>query len=113
MPTEHTRKTDELDPRQVTVHLSAGVRNAFADLAASVHFSEHFSADMLQTVQDLAAGKTLSVDDIVGTLPIIAAETFKHIHATGDQRAAKAWREISSELLERGFTLSRDRGRTR
>jgi hypothetical protein len=37
----------------------------------------------------------------------------EHIHATGDQRAEKAWHEISSELLKRGFTLEKYRFRTK
>jgi hypothetical protein len=111
MTAKHTRKATELDPRGVSIHLSEGVRNAFADLAAAVHFSEHFNGGWVETVKDLAAGKTLSADDFVGSFPMIAEQTFKHIHATGDERAAKAWREIGSELLERGFTLTKDRAR--
>jgi hypothetical protein len=109
MPTSHTSKATELDPRGVTVHLSAGVQKAFGDLAAAVHFSEHFDGDMYKTLQDLAAGKPTSVDDLIGDLPLLAEETFKHVHATGDKRAAVAWHEIASELVERGFTLAKDR----
>lgn len=112
MPPSHTRKVDELDPKRVTIHLSARVRNAFADLAAAVHFSKHFDQGILQTVNDLAAGKDLSVDDFVGTLPLIAEHAFNHIHAEGDERARKAWQEIGYALLEEGFTLAKGRGRT-
>src|ERR1700674_2452195 len=109
MATSHTRKATEMDPKAVEVHLSPGVRRAFGDLAAAVHFSEHFDADMLRTLQDLAGGKVLSADDIIGSFPLLAEETFRHIHATGDEQAAKAWHEIGSEVLENGFTLTRYR----
>ena len=111
MSPSHTRRIDQLDPKRVTVHLSAGVKNAFADLAAAVHFSESFDPGILQTVKDLAAGKELSVDDVIGTLPLIAEHTFNHIHAHGDERARKAWHELGSALLEEGITLSKGRGR--
>jgi len=109
MPTSHTSKAAELDPRSVTVRLSPGVQKAFGNLAAAVHFSEHFDGDMRKTLKDLADGKPVSVDDLVGDLPLLAEETFKHIHATGDTRAAAAWHEIGSELLESGFTLVKNR----
>lgn len=109
--TSYTRKATEMDPKAIEVHLSLEVRRAFGDLAAAVHFSERFSGNMLRTLQDLAEGKALSVDDLVGSFPLLAEETFRHIHATGDERAAKAWHEIGSELLENGFTLAKCRVR--
>jgi hypothetical protein len=111
MPPDHRRRIDELDPRRVTVQLSPRVRNAFANLAAAVHFSDTFDPGMLQTVSDLAVGKAMSVDDLIGSLPPIAEHTFNHIHATGDERARKAWQEIGHALLEEGFTLVKSRGR--
>jgi hypothetical protein len=113
MPTSHANKIAHSDPRSVAVHLSPEVRGAFADLAAAVHFSEHFDADTLLTVQELAADKKLSVFDVLTAFPLIAEETFKHIHATGDKRAAEAWNEIGSELLQRGFTLAKFRLRAK
>jgi hypothetical protein len=91
------------------VHLSPEVRAAFADLAAAVHFSEHFDADTFSLVQDLAADKALSVFDVLAAFPLIAEKTFAHIHATDDKRAAEAWFQIGSELSERGFTLAQFR----
>jgi hypothetical protein len=102
-----------MDPRNVEIHFSSEVRSAFADLAAAMHFSEHFDGDMLSIVQEWAADKTPSVLDVLTAFPLIAEQTFKHIHATGDQRAEKAWREIGSELLERGFTLEKYRFMTK
>jgi sugar phosphate isomerase/epimerase len=111
MTPKHSRKATEMDPRGVDIHFPPEVQRAFADLAAAVHFSEHFDADTLKTVQEWAEGKPASVYDVFTAFPLVAQETFKHIEATGDERAAKAWREIGSELLERGFTLAKERHR--
>jgi hypothetical protein len=102
-----------MDPITVQVHFSKEVRRAFSALAAAVHLSDHFDADMLSVLQDWAAGKKQSVFDVMVAFPAIAKQTFKHIHATGDKRAEQAWGEIGSELLERGFSLARDRGRSK
>jgi len=104
----HTRKA-QMDPRSVNIQFAPEVQRAFGDLAAAVHFSEHFDGEMLKTVQEWAAGKAASVHDVVTALPVIAQETFKHVHATGDQKAADAWATIGSELLERGFMLDKQR----
>jgi hypothetical protein len=106
-----SKAASEIDPMNVVVKFSPQVTEAFGDLAAAVHFSEHFDGDMLRTVQDYAAGKPRSVHDILISLPVIASETFKHVHATGDQRASEAWSKIGLEMLENGFTLAARRGR--
>lgn len=108
-----SKASSEIDPRGVVVNFSPEVTKAFGDLAAAVHFSEHFDGEMLKTVEDYAAGKPRSVHDIMTALPAIAEETFKHVHATGDQSAAKAWSNISSEMLESGFTLAAPRRRAK
>lgn len=113
MTANHARKARELDPRGVTVHFPAGVRNAFRDLAAAVHFSDQFDQGTLQTVEDLAAGKALSVEDVIGSLPLLAEHTFKHVHVAGDERAKGAWHAIGDALLEEGFTLTKWRGRNK
>jgi hypothetical protein len=98
-----------MDPRSVDIQFSPEVRSAFADLAAAVHHSEHFDGEMLKTVQEWAAGASPSVHDVITSLPVIAKETFNHVQATGDKRAAEAWGNIGSELLERGFMLDKPR----
>jgi len=98
-----------MDPRGVNIHFAPEVQRAFGDLAAAVHSSGHFDGEMLKTVQEWAAGKAASVHDVMTSLPVIAKETFKHVEATGDQKAAQAWDTIGSELLERGFTLDKQR----
>jgi hypothetical protein len=98
-----------MDPRGVDIHFSPEVRRAFGDLAAAVHSSKHFDGEMLKTVQEWAAGKSASVHDVITSLPVIAQETFKHVNATGDSKAAEAWGNIGSELLERGFMLDKQR----
>ena len=111
MSPSHSRKASEIDPRSVKVHFSPEVTQAFGDLSAAVHFSEHFDGDMQRVVQDWAAGKPDSIYAVLIALPVIAQETFKHVRATGDERASEAWRKISGELLESGFTLTKERGR--
>jgi hypothetical protein len=107
----HTRKASELDPRKVEIHFSPEVQRAFGDLAAAVHSSEHFDPDMLKTVQEWAGGKPATVQDVMIALPALAQESLKHAQATGDNRAEAAWGAIGSELLEKGFTLSKGRVR--
>ncbi|HTV55354.1 MAG TPA: hypothetical protein VMI06_10600 [Terriglobia bacterium] len=108
----HARKTAELDARGIEVHFSERVRSAFADLAAAVHFSDHFDPGMLETLQEWTAGKNESLRGVLISLPIIAKETFTHIQATGDKRAEEAWQEICDQIPEKnGFTLVPHRGR--
>jgi hypothetical protein len=98
-----------MDPRSVDIQFPPEVRSAFADLAAAVHFSGHFDGEMLKTVEEWAAGKSPSVHDVITSLPAIAQETFNHVQATGDKKAAEAWGNIGSELLEKGFMLDKPR----
>jgi hypothetical protein len=104
--TERTRKTETLNPKSVKLHLSDEAQRAFGDLAAAAHFSDHFDGLILSVVDDLASGKALSVEDFVTALPVIAEETFRHIHATGDDKAASAWRAIAEGFSEHGLTLT-------
>jgi hypothetical protein len=106
-------KANELSPHSLKVNFSEGVRNAFRDLAVALHHSESVSPEMLATAHDIAEGKPLTVDGVIGSLPLLAEAVFTHVHATGDRSAAKAWREIGSELLESGFTLVKNQVKTR
>jgi hypothetical protein len=108
---DHRRKANELDAGEIDVHFSPRVTQAFRDLAAAVHFSEHFDGDIKKIVEDWAAGKPKSIHGVLVALPSIAGETFKHIAATGDERAQEAWDEIGSQMLENGFTLTKARVR--
>lgn len=107
----HARKTAEVDSRELLVHFSPEMMSAFSDLAAAVHFSEHFDGDILSIVEGWAAGKDATVYGVLIALPSIAEETFGHVHATGDKRAAEAWREISLKMPEKGFSLAQERRR--
>ena len=106
---DHQRKANELDASEIDVHFSPRVTQAFRDLAAAVHFSEHFDGDIRSIVQDWAQEKPKTVDGVLIALPTIAGETFRHIAATGDERAHEAWEEISSQMNENGFTLTKAR----
>lgn len=109
MSRSHIRSVHNVDPRSVAVHFSPAVRNAFANLEAAVHFSEHVDGDIRSILHDWASDKPRSVHDVLSALPVIAEETFRHIRATGDQRAEEAWREICNQMPEKGFILSKSR----
>jgi len=109
MTESHSRKLTGIDPNSLKINFSEGVQGAFGDLAAALHFSETCSDDTLTTIRDLSQGKPISVFDMILSFPLMAEDVFEHIHKTGDQKAAKAWHEIGSEVLERGFTLENKR----
>jgi hypothetical protein len=109
MAKSHRDRASGLDPKNVQVSFAPEVCEAFGDLAGAVHFSEHFDGDMLKSLHEFAAGKAASVDDVIGILPLLAGEAFRHIRATDDKRALSAWQEIGSTLLEHGFTLTNRR----
>jgi hypothetical protein len=111
MPPSHASRARELDPKRLTVHLSEQVKDACANLAASMRLGEHCDRGILESLEDWAAGKAPSVDDLVGSLPLIAEHTFNHVYRQGDERARRAWQELGHALLEQGFTLSKARGR--
>jgi hypothetical protein len=106
----HTEKQSERDGRDLQIHFSPQMKNAFADLAAAVHFSDHFDRDILVVVQRWAEGKPQTVYDILTAFPAVAEETFKHISATRDERAQDAWDEIRNQMPEQGFSITKRRG---
>ncbi len=107
MSVSHSRRSSELDPASILVSFSPQLTQAFADLAAAVHFSQHFDRDIFGIVNDWGQGKTKSLRNVLIALPSIADETLKHIHATGDERAKEAWKQIQLEMAEeKGFSLN-------
>jgi hypothetical protein len=108
----HLRRVGDLDPRIVTIDFAPEVREAFRDLAAALHFSDQVGADMLSIIREWAEGKKPTVQDVMISLPLMAQEAWEHINATGDKNAKAAWDNISSELLERGFTMENRRWMT-
>ena len=113
MPANHARRELKLDDRDVEIHFSSQVRGAFADLAAAVHFSEHFDPGIRGVLQRLADGKAHNVREVLTAFPVIAEETFSHLHATNDERAREAWREICNQMPEHGFTLAQKHKRAK
>jgi hypothetical protein len=109
----HLRKVGDLDHRIVTIDFAPEVRSVFRDLAAALHSSDHVSEEVLSTIQEWAEGRKPSVQDVLISFPAIAQQTWEHITATGDKAAKKAWEKISSELLEKGFTLENHRWRAK
>ena len=110
MPDSHRRKLEDIDPYKVTVRFSPRVKAALADLEAAVHFSKHFDGDGYAILHSWVTGKAPSIREVLVSLPLLAEDTFEHIRMTGDQRAADAWRQICSDMLEHGFTLRQQRG---
>jgi hypothetical protein len=105
-------KTEMLSPSSVKVRLSVEAQRAFGDLAAAVRFSDYSDKRILSIVEDFANGTNFSVEDVICSLPLIAADTFRHIHACGDGRAEQAWRAIGEALSEHGFSLAKERTRS-
>jgi len=98
----------------VKVRFSPDMKQALSDLAAAVHFSDHFDPEMGEILENWGAtGKGSNLHGFLGVLPHIAAETFRHIHATGDKRAEEAWSQISALMMENGYILERDRNHAR
>jgi len=98
------RKITELKADEVTIQFSTEVRQSLRDLEAAVHFSDHFDPDVRHTLRDLADGTRVTIRDLVGSLPLIIAETINHIHATNDQRARQALLELNLDLSGRSPT---------
>jgi len=71
--------------------------------------SHHISSNLQKTLNDFAAGKALSLDDLVGTLPLLAEQSIRHAVATGDESIARNWHNIASQLVEAGFSLNAPR----
>ena len=107
----HSRRAAQIDANAIKVHFSPAVTSAFGDLEEAVRTSGHFDRDLLRTVQELAAGADKSAHAVLISLPAIAAETMKHVRATGDAKAEQAWNDIAAQMNEQGFSLTQIRGR--
>jgi hypothetical protein len=110
VPPNHARKATELDARSISIAFSPSVREAFGDLDAAVRNSEHFDPAIRQILHGWAEGKPQSIHDVLIAFPLIAEQATEHIRATNDERAREAWREVCSQMPEKGFRLSKARG---
>jgi hypothetical protein len=112
MPMNHSRKATEIDAQDVRVRFSPAMKARFARLEAVLKDSEHFSDEMAETLRELAAGKEMTVFDVMADLAIIVEEAAKHNHVTGDDKAHDALRGLIEDLsgMEHGpqFTLIRE-----
>ncbi len=113
MHADRTRKAKPPSGGEMQISFSAPVMAAIGDLAAAVHFSEHFDSDIRKVLQDWAGKKTLNANSFLVAFPAVAEETFKHIQATGDTRASDAWDGLRIQMAENGFTLSANAVRAR
>jgi hypothetical protein len=105
------RRSGELDPRTIKVHLSEDVRRALSDLGGALYGSEQVSDDVLSIIRDLGARKPWTVYEILAAWHVIAEPVFEHIQATGDRRVLKAWHDIGSNLLDDSLTITTSRTR--
>lgn len=105
--THHRSRATELNPIEIEIHFSPRLMQAFKDLSAAVHFSEHFSPEIRMNLEDWVTKGPRSLHSALTGLPSIAEETIKHIAATGDQRAQEAWDNVDIQMREKnGFTLT-------
>jgi hypothetical protein len=109
MPKSHAAKVSEISPSTIKVNFSPEVRAAFRTLAAAVHFSQTFDPDMRNLLDEWASDKPQSLYNILIGYPAIAHELAKHFAATKDKNAQDALLDLSSEMVEHGFTLTRAR----
>jgi hypothetical protein len=118
-PTAHTRRATEIDQSTVTLTFSEDVLRAMRRLEATVHDSAHFSPEILENLQHYASGKPLRVDSALSGMVRITREAMKHIHATGDKLAEKAFDEFTIQIMAalgdepQTIMLSRTAGRHR
>jgi hypothetical protein len=101
------RRANEVDANSLKVHFSPSVREALQELEVAVHFNREFSNDVRAVLHEWVTGKPLTVHGVLVALPLIAEEVFGHIRATGDERAAEAWRTLCTQMNENGFALTR------
>ena len=104
---DHRRNVSALDARRIEIRFSPKVQQAYRDLAAAVHFSGHFDPDTYEVLRRWSGDETLALHDVLIAFPLVAAETFLHIQATGDERAKEAWENVCSYMPENGFTLAK------
>jgi hypothetical protein len=111
----HRRKAAKPEPNadEIRVRFSPAMKEIFGELDAAVNGSPHFDAEIRSIVHDWATDAAPPLSTVLTSLPIIAQETFQHIQKSGDQNAAHAWEELSTQMLqEHAFTLvGKQRGR--
>jgi hypothetical protein len=96
---KHLSKGTEIDADNATIQFSPVVTRSFARLEAMVHDSPHFSSEIRENLQDLAAGKAFPVHTALTEMGLIAKETMKHVAATGDTRAEQALGDLISDVM--------------
>lgn len=95
---KHTTKAAE-DAETLRVQFSPEMTQQFARLEAMVHDSNHFESEILDELQDRAAGKPISVKNTILSVAAIVQETMRHVAATGDTRAEEQLGHLVSELV--------------
>jgi hypothetical protein len=93
------RRSTEMDAETVMIQFSPDVVRGFARLEAAVHDSPHFSPDILENLQEYAAGKPLSVHSALTAIAFVTREAMHHVNATGDDSAKRALDSFVGDLL--------------
>ena len=107
----HAEKT--VDPRSLLVSFSEPVQDSFNDLAEVAHKSEHFDHEISEILDSWSKRPSISLHEMIISLPLIAEQLAEHVRATGDQNAMDVWRGLCTQLPENGFAISQSRGRVR
>jgi hypothetical protein len=97
--TGHTQRATEIDQSTITLKFSEDVLRAMRRLEAAVHGSKHFDSDLLQNLERLTSGEPIPVDHAVSEIALITKETMKHIHATGDKLAERAFQDFLDQIM--------------
>lgn len=95
----HRRQVSEIDPGTLRVQFSDDVIRSLNRIEAAVHDSKHFDSDLLVNLQDLTSGKPIPVSYALSEVALITRETMKHVHATGDTKAAEALDQLIAEFI--------------
>ncbi len=93
------RNGTEIDADTARVQFSPVVRKSLARLEALVNDSPTFSPTLVENLHELASGAPYSVHTALTEMALIARETMKHVHATGDTRAKEALDDLIANVM--------------
>ena len=113
----HASRHRKLDLDDVQIQLAPEVLRSLSRIEALVHDSSHFDKDLLVNLQGLTSGKPIPVQMALTEVGLITRETMKHVHATGDKRAAEALSDLHNQLMgdpnPKPFAVLVSKGRAR
>ena len=113
MAGKHAQREKELNARELHIHFSPQVKDAFRSLANATVDSREFDGDIHAVLKGFAGEKSFTLHDVMISLPAIAEEMAAHVHVSSDPAAKDAWRDLCDRMLESGFTVSQARSKQR